>query len=96
MTDTAHDRYEAQVKAGNWAAYNDLHTDNLQKQLTGVLAERDALMAVVAAKQAQVDALLEERAALRAKLEWYFLNTRRTEPDTITFEVSAVTDDGAE
>jgi chromosome segregation ATPase len=35
------------------------------KQIAGLVAERDALMTVVAAKQAQVDALLGERAALQ-------------------------------
>jgi hypothetical protein len=52
MTDTAHMIYDSAVK-----------------QLTGVLAERDALMDVIAAKQAQVDALRSERAALRNQLQ---------------------------
>ena len=88
MTDTAHMIYAASVR-----------------QLTGLIAERDALMAVVAAKQAQVDALLDERKALRTEIDE--LRTANTDPfdlacldagnlGDVAFEVSAVTDDGAE
>jgi hypothetical protein len=35
------------------------------KQIAGLVAERDGLLTVVTAKQAQVDALLAEREALR-------------------------------
>ena len=58
------------------------------RKLNRVIAERDALVSALAAKQAQVDGLLAERAVLRAEID----DCR----ETISFEVSAVTDDGAE
>ena len=77
------------------------------KQLTGLLAERDALTAALAAKQDQVDGLLEERAVLRAMLTsarntlemWRLAYAQRRDSDDeidVLFEVSAATDDGAE
>jgi cell division protein FtsB len=75
------------------------------RQLNGVLAERDALMDVITAKQAQVDALLTEREALRAHIEelraiadkWRRLYVEvQASPGEVIFEVSAVTEDGAE
>jgi hypothetical protein len=88
MTDTAHMIYAASVR-----------------QLAGVLAERDALMGVIAAKQAQVDALIAERTTLRDQLraaramsdKWRRAYIGDVAVDTaLVFEVSAVTDDGAE
>ena len=73
------------------------------RQLNGVIAERDALVIALAAKQAQVDGLLAERAILRAEIDE--LRTANTDPFDLAclddgtayaFEVSAVTDDGAE
>jgi hypothetical protein len=58
MTDTAHERYEKQVHTGEWHAYDDLLVFNQREQIAGLVAERDALNAVIDAKQAQVDALL--------------------------------------
>ena len=97
MTDTAHDRYTEQVQTGAWLPYNDLHADNLQRQLDAVLAERNAL-------RLQVAALVEAQSALRAEIDE--LRTANTDPfdmacldagnlGDIAFEVSAATDVGA-
>jgi cell division protein FtsB len=75
---TAHERYTAQVAAGEWHAYNDLTAENQRQQIAGLVAERDALMTVIAAKQAQVDALLAERKLLRAEIDE--LRTEHTDP----------------
>jgi len=89
---TAHERYENQVKTGHWLPYNDLHIDNLQKQLDAVLAERNAL-------RMQVAALVEDRALLRAEIDE--LRTANTDPfdlaslddgTAFAFEVSAARD----
>jgi hypothetical protein len=102
---TAHERYTAQVRAGNWQPYNDLQAESQRQQIAGLVAERDALMAVVAAKQSQVAALLAERAVLRAEAKdaramsdkWRRLYVEtQAQPGDLVFEVSAVTDDGAE
>jgi hypothetical protein len=105
MTDTAHDRYTAQVSTGHWLPYNDLQAENQRQQIAGLIAERDALMAVVAAKQTQVDALIAERATLRTLLQdaramsdkWRRLYVEaQAQPGDIIIEIGAVTDDGAE
>jgi hypothetical protein len=99
---TAHERYEQQVHTGTWHAYNDLQAENQRQQIAGLVAERDALVVALAAKQQQIDGLVAERALLRAEIDE--LRTANTDPfdlaslddGGIIFEVSAVTDDGAE
>jgi len=61
------------------------------RQLNGVIAERDALAAALAAKQQQVDGLVAERDELRGQLAVarYLADV----PAPVTFEVSSVRDD---
>jgi len=59
MTDTAHDRYEEQVHAGNWNAYNDVQAEAQRQQIAGLRAERDALTAALTAKGEQIAGLAE-------------------------------------
>jgi hypothetical protein len=97
--------YRRHYGTAHWQPYNDLQAESQRQQIAGLVAERDALMAVVAAKQSQAAALLAERAALRQLLQdaramsdkWRRLYVEtQAQPGDLVFEVSAVTDDGAE
>lgn len=68
MSKTAHEKYEEQVANGVWRPYDDAQMAAKQRQIDGVIAERDALAAALAAKTERVAGLLEERAVLREKL----------------------------
>ena len=68
MTDTAHERYAQQVSGGDWRPYNDLQAESQRQQIAGVIAERDALAAALAAKAEQVAGLVAERDALRVQV----------------------------
>lgn len=58
---TAHEKYEEQVKNGIWRPYDDAQMAAKQRQVDGLVAERKALMT-------QIDGLLAERQAILDKL----------------------------
>jgi hypothetical protein len=78
MTQTAHEKYEDDVSNGVWRAFDASQPTAsavakaqmavMRRQMNGVIAERDALAAAVAAKTEQVAGLLDERQVLRARI----------------------------